>query len=60
MVKSIDTIFYFCALLNNNLFEQPNNCIPVYINQTTVNNLITNEKMYDLNKTLESIFIKEE
>lgn len=62
MVKPIEAILYFYVWVNsswsveshNKVYHEPIHC------QVTVNDLITNENIYDLNKTLESVLIKED
>lgn len=62
MVKPIEAILYFYVWVNgswsvelsNKVYHEPTHC------QVTVNDLITNENIYDLNKTLESVLIKKD
>lgn len=61
MIKPISAMFYCYVWLNSDTALTTIN-YPSYTiaNQPTVNNIITNETMYDINGMLESIFIKEE
>lgn len=62
MIKPIEAILYFYIWTNATWSVDSTN--PMYHNsigcQVTVNDLITNENIYDLNKTLESVLIKED
>lgn len=60
MIKPIATMFYCYVWINsNNALPIDNKPISIH-ESVTVNKIITNESMYDINKLLESIFIKEE
>ena len=55
-----DAMLYFYLLIGQSYYENHTNSFYQHKNWHQADYLITNENIYDLNETLESVLIKEE